>query len=130
MDSLREKEGTKANKTFLNGIGLPLFVRARYSFPKNFFIQADAGYQLGALSFDLVDFYFYPTCRSITGFFAEPQAGFSFNPGKTISFGLSLQGHPFLHSKEYTDSSGIFTHTGGTDHTFDAVAFIRFCIEL
>jgi hypothetical protein len=133
MHALKETDGVKVNEDYVNGLGLPLFIRLRYSFPGNFFIQADTGYQLGLLTLDIGKGYFYPFpgCRSLSGLFVEPQAGFSIAPGKTISFGLSLQDRKFLHQIQSGSlNSENYSLSDRTDHTLDAIVFVRYCIEL
>ena len=127
------KDDLKTEKSYVNGLALPLFGRIRYSFSDKILFQTDAGYQQGLVSLLAGEgsFVIGPGSRGLTGFFAEPQAGYSFAPGKTVSIGLSLQERRYQHNIQTgTSGSDNYSVSSSTVHTPDAVAFVRLSIDL
>lgn len=119
------------SRVYSGDLTLPLFVRFRYRFPANLFVQSDVGYRFGLLSV-LYGTGWAPSNSKksmFSGVLIEPQVGFHISDRSSLSFGMTLQryarGEAHRYSVAYSSN-----YTYETVDRWSPIAFIKFNIAL
>ena len=132
-DLYRTKDGIQTHtvtKDFFNEIAVPFFARIRYSLPRRFYLQTDAGYRFALM--EIIDgWYFAPETQAMSGVYFEPQAGFRLDPKRSLAIGVSIKNSTLIKREVTEDWDAGHEHLKTrTHHIWLPVAFVRYCKSL
>lgn len=116
-------------KDYFNEMAVPFFARVRYSLPKKFYLQTDAGYRFALL--EILDWFFTPEAKEMSGVYFEPQVGYMLDPKRSLAIGVSIQ-NSFYIKRDVNDDwdAGHFGERVRYHYIWRPVAFVRYCKSL
>ncbi len=116
-------------KDYFNEMAVPFFARVRYSLPKKFYLQTDAGYRFALL--EILDWFFTPEAKEMSGVYFEPQVGYMLDPKRSLTIGVSIQNSFFIKRETIQDwDAGHFNSMYRTHRIWRPVAVVRYCKSL